>query len=134
MITTCLPTTSSLFQRSPEYGINASQKLLFEILFFQMYTFPLLSWSELKTEISLILLCRFSSSSLSLDNDIPPRVLSLFASLYFIYDNTSFNTNPESKSFCDHTSQVNPKTLLSYGMCVQQAAQEMNISCDMLRR
>lgn len=61
MITTCLPTSSSLFQRSSEYGINASQKLLFEILFFQMYTFPVISWSELKSEISSILLCYFYS-------------------------------------------------------------------------
>ena len=57
MITTCLPTSSTLFQRSSEYRINASQKLLFEILFFQMYTFPVISWSELKSEISSILLC-----------------------------------------------------------------------------
>ena len=53
--TTCLPASSSLLQRDRDRGIAPAHKLLIEILFFQLFTFPLLAWSEVRPILSSLL-------------------------------------------------------------------------------
>jgi len=55
MITTCLPTSSLILQKSKHTFISPVQKVLIEILYLQFFTFPLLSWKELKQEVLMIL-------------------------------------------------------------------------------
>lgn len=133
MITTCLPSSSLLLQRSSVYGISCSQKLLLEIMYFQLFSFPLLSWCELKPEVSMIL-NSYSFVLLScVVSDLPLKVNSVFSVLYFIYENTSFNTSPSSKSLCDRVNQASAKTLLAYHMSLRRAATEMGIGMEVLR-
>lgn len=71
MMTSCLPSTSLLFQKHKQFAISPFQKVLLEIMYLQLFTFPLLSWGELKPEITLILKrtvgrevrCRIGSAS-----------------------------------------------------------------------
>lgn len=133
MITTCLPSSSLLLQRSSVYGISCAQKLLFEIMFFQLFTFPLLSWCELKPEVSMILNRHSLYGFSCLVSDLPLKVNSVFSVLYFIYENTSFNTSPSSKSLCDRVNQASSKTLLAYHMSLRRAATEMGIGMEVLR-
>lgn len=71
MMTSCLPSCSLLFQKHKQYAISPFQKLLLEIMYLQLFTFPLLSWGELKPEITVILkrsvsikwTCRIGSAS-----------------------------------------------------------------------
>ena len=55
LMTTCLPASSSLLQRDAKKGISPAHKILIEVLFFQLFTFPLLSWAEIKPLVTSLL-------------------------------------------------------------------------------
>ena len=133
MANSCFPSSSLLHQPSDQYRITPSQKLLFVILSFQLFTFPILSWSEFKPEITAILNSMNALRLWTLVADAPSKVISLFATIYFIYENSSFNTNPSSLSQCDRTKVISNKTVLAYRIPLRQVASDLGVSSETLR-
>ena len=74
MMTSCLPSSSLLFQKHKQYAISPFDKLLLEIMYLQLFTFPLLSWGELKPEVTVILKRTNSTkSTCRIGSALPPQ-------------------------------------------------------------
>lgn len=134
MMTTCLPTSSLLLQKSKHTFISPAQKILIEILYLQFFTFPLLSWREMKQEVMMILRRLVEYLRLVVESDLSSRLLAVFSILYFIYDNTTLNPDPDAKTICDRTSTVQNDTQLNYRLKLSKAANEIGSSCEILKR
>lgn len=78
MMTTCLPTSSLLLQKSKHTFISPAQKILIEILYLQFFTFPLLSWREMKQEVMMILRRLVEYLRLVVESDLSSRLLAVF--------------------------------------------------------
>lgn len=101
LATTCLPASSLLLQRDPTRGIAPAHKLLIEILFFQLFTFPLLAWPEVRPVLTR-LLTRTSLSPPSPaefeGTETPPRLIAVLSFFYFLYENSQLNTADSASS------------------------------------
>lgn len=137
LATTCLPASSLLLQRDPTRGIAPAHKLLIEILFFQLFTFPLLAWPEVRPVLTR-LLTRTSlsppSPSEPVASDIPPRITAVLSVFYFLYENSQLNTAESASPLCDRTQQLSLQTWLSPHRALSAVAADLAIHPDRLRQ
>ena len=62
MMTTSLPSNSILFSNNVHFVISPHDKILLDILYLQLFSFPLLSWREIRPEIVSICKSSFFAS------------------------------------------------------------------------
>ena len=138
LATTCLPASSLLLQRDPTRGIAPAHKLLIEILFFQLFTFPLLAWPEVRPVLTrlltrtLFLLLLLPAEPAAAE--IPPRITAVLAVFYFLYENSQLNTAESGPSLCDRTQQLSLQTRFLPHRELRDIAADLAISADRLKQ
>ena len=135
LATTCLPASSLLLQRDPTRGIAPAHKLLIEILFFQLFTFPLLAWPEVRPVLTRLL--TRTSPSEPAGSNIPPRITAVLSFFYFLYENSQLNT-AESASplcdLCDRMQQPSLQTRLLLHRDLHGVAADLAVPSDLLKQ
>ena len=70
-----------------------------------------------------------------LEQKLPKSFFALFSVLYFIYENSSLNNDPEyaNDSRCDHTKSIHSHTQLNYHLKLSKAAAELKVPPELLK-
>ena len=133
LVTICLPTSSLLLRPNITYGITPADKLLLNIAYFQLFTFPLLAWGELRPVFTSVLQCTIIAIISPPAPIIPARVAAAFSVLYFIYDNSVLNVTPDVESLCDRTTAPTATTHISVAFRLKDGAAAMSVNVEQLR-
>lgn len=129
----CLPATSLLLRPSLTFGVTPADKLLLNVAYLQLFTFPLLSWGDIRSAFAAVLRCAAASPALRIAPAVPARVAAAFSVLYFIYDNSVLNVTPDAESLCDRTATPSAATRISEGFRLKDGAAAMGVNPEHLR-
>lgn len=129
----CLPATSLLLRPSLTFGVTPADKLLLNVAYLQLFTFPLLSWGDIRSAFAAVLRCAAASPALRIAPAVPARVAAAFSVLYFIYDNSVLNVTPDAESLCDRTATPSAATRISEGFRLKDGAVAMGVNPEHLR-
>ena len=129
----CLPATSLLLRPSLTFGVTPVDKLLLNVAYLQLFTFPLLAWGDIRSAFAAVLRCAAASPALRIAPAVPARVAAAFSVLYFIYDNSVLNVTPDAESLCDRTATPSAATRISEGFRLKDGAVAMGVNPEHLR-
>ena len=129
----CLPATSLLLRPSLTFGVTPADKLLLNVAYLQLFTFPLLAWGDIRSAFAAVLRCAAASPALRIAPAVPARVAAAFSVLYFIYDNSVLNVTPDAESLCDRTATPSAATRISEGFRLKDGAVAMGVNPEHLR-
>lgn len=129
----CLPATSLLLRPSLTFGVTPADKLLLNVAYLQLFTFPLLAWGDIRSAFAAVLRCAAASPALRIAPAVPARVAAAFSVLYFIYDNSVLNVMPDAESLCDRTATPSAATRISEGFRLKDGAVAMGVNPEHLR-
>lgn len=129
----CLPATSLLLRPSLTFGVTPADKLLLNVAYLQLFTFPLLAWGDIRSAFAAVLRCAAASPALRIAPAVPARVAAAFSVLYFIYDNSVLNVTPDAESLCDRTATPSAATRISEGFRLKDGAVVMGVNPEHLR-
>ena len=129
----CLPATSLLLRPSLTFGVTPADKLLLNVAYLQLFTFPLLAWGDIRSAFAAVLRCSAASPALRIAPAVPARVAAAFSVLYFIYDNSVLNVTPDAESLCDRTATPSAATRISEGFRLKDGAAAMGVNPEHLR-
>lgn len=129
----CLPATSLLLRPSLTFGVTPADKLLLNVAYLQLFTFPLLAWGDIRSAFAAVLRCAAASPALRVAPAVPARVAAAFSVLYFIYDNSVLNVTPDAESLCDRTATPSAATRISEGFRLKDGAVAMGVNPEHLR-
>ena len=129
----CLPATSLLLRPSLTFGVTPVDKLLLNVAYLQLFTFPLLAWGDIRSAFAAVLRCAAASPALRIAPAVPARVAAAFSVLYFIYDNSVLNVTPDAESLCDRTATPSAATRISEGFRLKDGAVVMGVNPEHLR-
>ena len=129
----CLPATSLLLRPSLTFGVTPADKLLLNVAYLQLFTFPLLAWGDIRSAFAAVLRCAAASPALRIAPAVPARVAAAFSVLYFIYDNSVLNVTPDAESLCDRTVTPSAATRISEGFRLKDGAVAMGVNPEHLR-
>ena len=129
----CLPATSLLLRPSLTFGVTPADKLLLNVAYLQLFTFPLLAWGDIRSAFAAVLRCAAASPALRIAPAVPARVAAAFSVLYFIYDNSVLNVTPDAESLCDRTATPAAATRISEGFRLKDGAVVMGVNPEHLR-
>ena len=108
-------------------------KLLLNVAYLQLFTFPLLAWGDIRSAFAAVLRCAAASPALRIAPAVPARVAAAFSVLYFIYDNSVLNVTPDAESLCDRTATPSAATRISEGFRLKDGAVVMGVNPEHLR-
>lgn len=129
----CLPATSLLLRPSLTFGVTPADKLLLNVAYLQLFTFPLLAWGDIRSAFAAVLRCAAASPASRIAPAVPARVAAAFSVLYFIYDNSVLNVTPDAESLCDRTATPSAATRISEGFRLKDGAVVMGVNPEHLR-
>lgn len=129
----CLPATSLLLRPSLTFGVTPADKLLLNVAYLQLFTFPLLAWGDIRSAFAAVLRCAAASPALRIAPAVPARAAAAFSVLYFIYDNSVLNVTPDAESLCDRTATPSAATRISEGFRLKDGAVAMGVNPEHLR-
>lgn len=129
----CLPATSLLLRPSLTFGVTPADKLLLNVAYLQLFTFPLLAWGDIRSAFAAVLRCAAASPASRLAPAVPAHVAAAFSVLYFIYDNSVLNVTPDAESLCDRTATPSAATRISEGFRLKDGAVAMGVNPEHLR-
>ena len=132
--TLCLPASSLLLHPSDLHSISPAEKLLLEIAFFQLFSFPLFSWGEIKPVFTSVLQSTCSREESHSVSSLPNSVACVFAVLYYIYDNSVLNVDPEGASLCDRNALPTGSSRLTEKLRLKAGAHAMGVKEEMLKK